>query len=78
MSEKDRRGGEEEEEMGKESAKESRAQHDSWKVWKKKSGVMAKRPTRKANQQLVAPYVTLKGRLLSVDFRDHALLAADV
>ena len=32
---------------------------------------MAKRAMEKANQQLVTPYVTLKGDLDGIDFRDH-------
>lgn len=55
----------------------ARESHDMTTGKSGKSGVMAKGPTQKANQQLVAPYVTLKGCLLSIDFRDHAILAAD-
>lgn len=39
---------------------------------------MAERAMEKANQQLVTPYITLKGGLLGIDFRDHGSLTVDV
>lgn len=45
-------------------------------VWKR--GVIAERATEKANQQLVTPYITLKGGLLGIDFGDHGSPTVDV
>lgn len=38
---------------------------------------MAERGMEKANQQLVTPYITLKGGLLGIDFKDHGSLTVD-
>lgn len=45
-------------------------------MWK--SRIIVERDTEKANQQLVIPYITLKGDLLGIDFRDHGSLTADI
>lgn len=65
-------------EMGERKCKGERlARDDSWHgVWE--SGVMAERAMEKANQQLVTPYITLRGGLLGIDFRDHGSLTVDV
>ena len=39
---------------------------------------MAERAMEKANQQLVTPYITLKGSLLGIDFKDHGSLTVDI
>lgn len=65
------------EEKGRVSARERLARDDSWhRVWKNR--VMAERAMEKANQQLVTPYITLRGGLLGIDFRDHGWLTVDV
>ena len=39
---------------------------------------MAERAMEKANQQLVTPYISLKGSLLGIDFKDHGSLTVDI